>query len=557
MQQKRGIQHMKARSVAYGAVMMVMMGLQLSNRPGGAAWLRIYDLVADQLRRTEEGARALDDLATSPGEESCRAATQILAHALSADDAVKRRLEEAVSAFVSTPPVSRSHPLAERMTEAQRRKQMLESMELRTDDGRAIMPAISAIAQHFASYYPEPKRDIERIEAVIVDGEYPSATAVMCDDGSSLIVLQSKIIEWLIFQSQLAWLAGAGEAKTGCSSTKSGKLKLQAIFAALVRTRVAHWRFMRMPGSLALLVDEDASPDLAMNGDLYNDSLLFILLHEVAHCVLGHDQEERSLFGWRQPVKVVRLDERIEHEADKLAAVVLLDTALQRAKFVGRTLDHEYYNAWLGSVAAAAAISFWENGVFLRTSHSHPSADERFRRLRDTLSRRWTLTRPLRRMGLDLLVEASGLASVMAGVMPRRPLPKAAWQAAISVPCLTDDERMRLHVAMTFDEVICGGTELAYEHLKSTGALPAAVFPIPARGDSVELDSYLQSIGVSPQHRGHLLDCDVPIMFSTAVDYVASAAAFSSLDPEGMGVQHAVGYRIIMNNMKCLRRSRA
>ena len=36
--------------------------------------------------------------------------------------------------------------------------------------------------------------------------------------------------------------------------------------------------------------------------------------------------------------------------------------------------EYEYYTAWLSSVAAVAAISFWENGMFIRLSGSHPPA---------------------------------------------------------------------------------------------------------------------------------------------------------------------------------------
>jgi hypothetical protein len=53
-----------------------------------------------------------------------------------------------------------------------------------------------------------------------------------------------------------------------------------------------------------------------------------------------------------------------KHEADAFAAELLRRYAHERAGMLGSGLDYEYVMAWMGGIAAATAISLWEDGLF-------------------------------------------------------------------------------------------------------------------------------------------------------------------------------------------------
>ena len=210
-------------------------------------------MIVELLQRTKAGTKALDELQENPADSLRKtAASQALGDAMAADPQAAQAIEAAVLAFLNTPPGDPLLNSTEELTEAKRRRLLLESMEF---GERTPMPAAAAFVQFFASFASHPQRDIHKIEYILVESEDPAAWAILFDDGSSLIVIQSRVLEWLIFQAQLAWLAGAGEERTGCPQTESGKLKLQLIFAAFVRARKIHWRFGRFPGSLSILME--------------------------------------------------------------------------------------------------------------------------------------------------------------------------------------------------------------------------------------------------------------------------------------------------------------
>jgi hypothetical protein len=497
----------------------------------------IYLMVVQLLRRTAIGGRILDDMQERPSDPILQAAAlQALGEAMSADPQAAQAIEAAVLTSLHTPPDSLRS--TEEPTEAKRRRLLLESTEF---GEHTPMPAASAFVQFFADFWPYPQRDIHKIEYIAVESEDPAAWTIPFADGSSLIVIQSRVMEWLLFQAQLAWLAGAGEDRTGCPPTKSGKLKLQVIFAALVRARRIHWRFGRFPGSLLVLMNGTHGHDPAMNQDFFMDSYLFILAHEIAHCVLGHGNEQRSLFGWSEPVAVTVRADPTEHEADRLAATILSQFAHDRADFLRHSPDAEYYSAWLGAVAAVAAISFWESGMFIRLSGSHPPAADRLGRMRASFGERWRFTRRLRMAGLDLLTAASGLNAVLDGATRQQPLPEEAWIFAIRMPCLTDDERLRLTVARRLDQIAWGNSSL--EKIAESVSIP-----LPLSGaNRAELAGYLSRIGITQERQQRLLDYGQPLMYSTAVDLISSASVFSPIESEAE--RRAIAYSIIMQNL--------
>jgi hypothetical protein len=498
----------------------------------------IYSMVAQLFGRSEAGERILAELAEHAADPARRsAAIQFLGEALSADPQAAAAIEAAILAYLDTPPDDPWTRPSDELTEAKRRRLLLESMEFSRP---RPMAAASAFVQFFANFWPSPQRDIRKIEYIEIESADPAAWAILCDDGSSLIVIQSRVVEWLLFQAQLAWLAGAGAERTGCPSTKAGKIKLQAIYMALVRARRIDWRFGRFPGSLAVLMDS-GDYDAAMNEDFYTDSYLFILSHEIAHCVLGHANETRSLFGWSQPVAVTARADPSEHEADRLAGEVLSQFARGRADHRGSSPDGEYYNAWLGAIAAVAAISFWESGMFIRLSGSHPPAAERLSRLKAGFAEKWRHARRLRIAGLDMLAAVSGLNAVIDGATRPEPLPEGAWLAALAMPCLRDDERLRLYVAKTLDQIAWGGPSL--EKIASSVAIPV----LPAGASRTEVAAYLSRLGVTEERQERLFDYAQPLMYSTAVDLISSAPALSSM--ESAAVQRSTAYSIVMQNI--------
>jgi hypothetical protein len=530
---------MADKAVLRAVMEMLADQLRQRHQSGASGTDEINSMVAQLFGRTETGERILAELAEHPADPARRsAAFEFLGEALSADPQAAAAIEEAVLAFLDTPPDDPWTSPSDELTEAKRRRLLLESMEFARP---RPMAAASAFVQFFANFWPSPQRDIRKIEYIEIESADPAAWAILCDDGSSLIVIQSRVVEWLLFQAQLAWLAGAGAERTGCPSTKAGKIKLQAIYMALVRARRIDWRFGRFPGSLAVLMDGGDDYNTAMNEDFYTDSYLFILSHEIAHCVLGHANEQRSLFGWSRPVAVTARADPSEHEADRLAGEVLSQFAHGRADHRGSSPDYEYYSAWLGAISAVAAISFWESGMFIRLSGSHPPAAERLIRLKASFAERWRHARRLRIAGLDMLAAVSGLNAVIDGATRPEPLPESAWLAALSMPCLRDDERLRLYVAKTLDQVAWGGQSL--EKVASSVDIPV----LSASASRAEVAAYLSRLGVTQERQERLFDYGQPLMYSTAVDLVSSAPAFSSM--ESAAVQRSTAYSIVMQNI--------
>ena len=538
---------MEELATIYTAISQVTFSLETRDQSHNNAFLdEVCAVVTELLRRTPAGAATLAELAAQPTDPVRQAAARLaLRDAVSRDSHALEALDAAVLAYVDNPPDDPAVRSTETFTEARRRRQLLESMELVNDQGSALYLQISTIARYLAILCPHSHRDIRKIDTVYVDSEEPAASVVLCDDGSSLIVVQRKVVEWLSFQAQLVWLAGASEDRTGCSSTRSGRLTLQAIFAALIRSRVIDWRFGAFPGSLTLQIDEAISnAELTFDPDLALYSGMFVLAHEIAHCALGHASAERSLVGWKRPVQVVHVTEDSEFAADRLAATVLSRFAQSRPGG-RRSKRTEYYKAWLGGVAAAAAIAFWEDGAFLRLSRSHPPGSDRFTRVRQVFAERWSRSRRLHLAALDTLVRAGGLGAVLTGGVATIPLPEAAWTAAISMPCLVDYERARLAVAARVDEVVCGRAQLS--GLETMPGLSPTALPLPTGASKAELASYFSRIGVPPERRKHLLDDTQPLMYSTAVDYVSSAPAFSAVESGAM--RRALAYTVVVRNL--------
>src|SRR5262249_50203828 len=148
---------------------------------------------------------------------------------------------------------------------------------------------------------------------------------------------------------------------------------------------------------LLVSLDEEKVGYGALDEDLFMDSYLFVLAHEIAHCVLGHLTELKSLFGFTEPISVTVRTDPSEHEADLAAANIISQFALSRADMRGNSSEYEYYIAWLGFFSAVTAIYFWENGLFIRLSDSHPPASERLRLLNFAFAKRWRFLRPIRR----------------------------------------------------------------------------------------------------------------------------------------------------------------
>jgi hypothetical protein len=119
-------------------------------------------------------------------------------------------------------------------------------------------------------------------------------------------------------------------------------------------------------------------------------------------------------------------------------------------------------------------------------------------------------------------------------------LPEEAWMLAMRMPCLTDDERFRLFLAMNLDQIAWGESSLAR-------IADSASIPLPQAGaNRAELAAYLSRLGITQERQQRLFDYSQPLMYSTAVDLISSASAFSSIESEME--RRAVAYSIIMQN---------
>ncbi|WP_432836756.1 hypothetical protein [Dactylosporangium sp. CA-092794] len=501
-------------------------------------------LIGDRLRVTDEGERALRLWLDSPLSESAQGAvTALLLKEPDSGGELEQTFRALIdSYFVEATPAASGAP-----TEARRRRQLLESMSLHERTAEFDRSRWSTVVQHFAAFSSDHKRDISLVEAVVVESEDPGAFAALCDDGSSLIVLQSRFQEWLYFQDDLRALARYGEPWTGIPSSKRNA-RLQAVFLALARSRLFCLRFIKGWG---LVIDTDQAfraertpASFAVAGDALN----FILSHEIAHCVLGHAGHERRLFGLGGPSAATPGSVYAELEADQLAAEVMRKWSRDRAKLLGTHETTDYYMTWMAAVAAAVAIAVYERGTFIRLPDTHPPAEQRLQLISDAFARKWRLTRPLRTATIRLLAEASGLQAVYSAADIDQPLPPSVWQDAMSMPCLSQSERDGLAAAAVADYLLAGA--MASPEAFQQDDLPPPVTPFPAGLSRHEFQEYLTDIGVPEPRRHVLFDTRKPLSYMTAVDIISAASGLSAIEPENM--RRTIAYFIASRNLSAM-----
>ena len=161
--------------------------------------------------------------------------------------------------------------------------------------------------------------------------------------------------------------------------------------------------------------------------------------------------------------------------------------------------------------------------------------------MRTIFAEKWKITRRLRIAGLDLLTAASGLNAVLDGATRQEPLPEEAWKFAISMPCLTDDERFKMTIARDIDQVSWGDS--SSEKIAASTSTPA----LSSGADRAQLGEYLSRMGVSQEKQQRLFDYDQPLMYSTAVDLISSASAFLPIE-SGLE-RRSIAYNIIIQNL--------
>jgi Peptidase U49 len=229
----------------------------------------------------------------------------------------------------------------------------------------SVKDALSEMGRPFA-------QRADRLTVGILDRYDSIATVAAYDDASGLAILSDALCSLIDYVAQIAscWLHPADLSSLWRLNRNARRTNRQASVmrdpwvqasAGLLRYYMIHQRFFGLPGKLGILADETTQK---VGHTLTLAALQFVVAHEAAHFVLGHDENvHESKRQFEQ-----------EFEADLLALEVSRHT-LPEQEWFGLPLPI------LGARLALMAVEATEIALFIRTPTTHPTSYDRWTRL--------------------------------------------------------------------------------------------------------------------------------------------------------------------------------
>jgi hypothetical protein len=247
----------------------------------------------------------------------------------------------------------------------------------------------------------------DRLASVWVTGtleEDVSAQLLPFADGSGLVQVSDAILSLCGVYAQFIGMGMAGvstRTRVGgmwqaWRAVRRGSLDHDPEFlTGLLRYYNIHQRLYGLAGKVGVRLSPAAQPLAAF---VSMQAWLFVLGHEIAHHVLGHDSAP-SAFLPGQHLPPCSADQQRELDADRLAYA-----ALVRAR---HELGEGFGLGMVGALTAMFALHSTEQALFLRLGCTHPPAAERAAHLLDQLSQKEQQFAPVLAASLQVATDTS------------------------------------------------------------------------------------------------------------------------------------------------------
>jgi hypothetical protein len=263
---------------------------------------------------------------------------------------------------------------------ADRLAEITAAWQVHGDPANRLMNTVSTSVKDALSELGRPfARRADHLTVGMLNRYDAVATVASYDDASGLAVLSDELCSLITYVAQIAscWLRPSElpslwrpnhKARRANRSASVARDPWVEASAGLLRYYIIHQRFFGLPGKLGILADETTAN---LSHTLTLSALQFVVAHEAAHFVLGHDE---SVNG--SPKQIEQ-----EFEADRLALEVSKHTLPEREWF-GLPLPI------LGARLALMAVEATETALFIRTPITHPTSGARWARLSEISTKR-------------------------------------------------------------------------------------------------------------------------------------------------------------------------
>jgi hypothetical protein len=263
-------------------------------------------------------------------------------------------------------------------------------------------------------------RDLDLLIFEAINDHDVTATFRPFEDGSGVVAISdglSSLIHYLI--RLWAWSLSPGQRshislwamfRQSRRIDSGAQDDLVAIGATLLRYHFIHHRTWGQAAKLEIFLEEKSEELIAL---INVRALHFILAHEVAHFMLGH--QPRSLVAAGALGPEVDASQANEKAADALAFEIMEVLAREGGwptPQVDRALDSL---TMIAIIIAMLALEAVEDALFLRTSHAHPRPGERVRYLSQGVTEAGA---SIAALGLGGLMETVRLASDLSARIP-------------------------------------------------------------------------------------------------------------------------------------------
>lgn len=376
----------------------------------------------------------------------------------------------------------------------------------------------------------------ERLATVCVTGtlqEEVSAQLVPFADGSGLVQVSDAIMSLCGVYAQFLGLGMAPIANgsrlrgmwRALKAARSGSLAHDpALLTGLLRYYNIHQRVYGLAGKVELRVPPAVEP---LGHVVSLQAWQFVIGHEIAHHVLGHDSVPSALSP-DELLPPCSSDHQRELDADRLAYA-----AIVRAQKL--ELGDLPSFAVLGALTAMYAIHVTEDALFVRRGCTHPPAEVRAARLLEQVTDEERNFAAVFASGLQIGTDAS--AAFRAGV------PAYDWKGFFAHPMVESSHgadylgtipvldlgqcQPRDHVVRAFAKI---------DETEGTNLSPGA-----ARAASGDAGGALIEWGVRPTVVTTLLDRSRPLTFHTVLDAVRTACRADDTVPAKAVLAVAIG----------------
>ena len=378
------------------------------------------------------------------------------------------------------------------------------------------MEAVPYLVEAVAPSSPGLQPVFESLAMAAFDGEELSPSLVSFADGSGLVLLPRRFIAWMgLMLNAYRHFRYEPPRRTRRFRRPPAVEHLAATMRmCLIEERLFGGRphlseSLRRSGSQS----HDVGAELRSIGAFAN-AINFILAHEVFHFQFVAGRGDSGVHLKREGNENPHDD---EIEADRLALqVVLLETERNWLASGAPTIHPKSRQelasvVWEGISLALAGMTAWERGVFIRWGATHPETAQRMvaieRALNEFTGRedRYRLTDQFSRSLWE-----SGFAV--------EPLSDREWDAFIALPDWSKDLRNELSLFHKYDALCCGRMVMDWNRVPT---FPKWIQNPP--GSRLECERFLEALGLGNSQRAILLDRDLPLSYSAAVDILSTA----------------------------------